>query len=120
MITTWRHSETLVINKIEKIKFLLFNMRRIYETQKSALLSYPLDVSIKESLAGIISEIDSKLHVNPKITIYGREAIQHRSIAFFSEESIGYRCFGKGCYIITSGLYFPKYLIIQRWDIHYG
>ena len=38
----------------------------------------------------IINEIHDKLVVNPPIVVFGKPAIQHRSIGFFSDTSIGY------------------------------
>ena len=38
-----------------------------------------------------IESIKDKLLVNPKIKIFGKDAVQHRSIGFFSNTSIGYR-----------------------------
>ena len=32
-----------------------------------------------------------QLIVNPKIIVYGKPGIQHRSVGFFSDESIGYK-----------------------------
>ena len=35
-----------------------------------------------------------QLIVNPKIIVYGKPGIQHRSVGFFSDESIGYKYSG--------------------------
>ena len=42
-----------------------------------------------------IKDVEDKLLVYPKIIIYGRECIQHRSIGFFSNISVGYKYSGK-------------------------
>ena len=36
-----------------------------------------------------------QLIVNPKIIVYGKPCIQHRSVGFFSDESIGYKYSGQ-------------------------
>jgi alkylated DNA repair dioxygenase AlkB len=40
-------------------------------------------------------EIYDKLIKNPPITVYGKTAYQHRSIGFFSNESVGYKYSGQ-------------------------
>lgn len=41
-----------------------------------------------------ITEIQEKLLVNPKIVIFGKAANQHRSVGFFSNDTIGYQYSG--------------------------
>tara|TARA_A100001015_G_scaffold296719_1_gene377372 strand:- start:397 stop:990 length:594 start_codon:yes stop_codon:yes gene_type:complete len=48
-----------------------------------------------ELLEKCILETQDKLIVNPKIRIFGKEATQHRSVGFFSNESIGYKFSGQ-------------------------
>jgi alkylated DNA repair dioxygenase AlkB len=55
-------------------------------TPTSFLKVYPYDMDPR-----CISEIDSLLLVNPKIQVYGKTCTQHRSVGFFSDESVGYR-----------------------------
>lgn len=63
-------------------------MSRIIETKKSFLDTYSFNENIL--IQKCLDEIDSKLIVNPKIKIFGRDAIQHRDVGFFSDKSKGY------------------------------
>ncbi len=65
----------------------------LIKTEKSNLTTYPYQNT--QLLDSCISEIDGKLIVNPPIVVYGKNCIQHRSIGFFSDESIGYYYSGK-------------------------
>ena len=38
-----------------------------------------------------IKDVSDKLLVNPEIEVYGKRCYQHRSIGFFSDESLGYK-----------------------------
>jgi alkylated DNA repair dioxygenase AlkB len=58
------------------------------QTNTSYLSAYP--VEIDELLEQCVLDVDDKLLENPPITIFGKKAIQHRSIGFFSNESQGY------------------------------
>ena len=65
------------------------NFTRVIETNKSFLDVYEINDN-NELLLLCIDEIQDKLIVNPKIKIFGKEAIQHRSVGFFSNTSGGY------------------------------
>jgi alkylated DNA repair dioxygenase AlkB len=43
-----------------------------------------------EIIKKCVEEIQFELNVNPPIIVFGKTAIQHRSIGFFSDTSIGY------------------------------
>lgn len=58
------------------------------QTEKSYLSAY--SVEIDDLLEQCVKEVEDKLIVNPPIMVYGRKAIQHRSIGFFSNVSEGY------------------------------
>jgi alkylated DNA repair dioxygenase AlkB len=66
-------------------------MNTIIKTEKSFLNVYKDSSEEYNDLMELcIAEIMDKLLENPKINIYGKSAIQHRSIGFFSNDSIGY------------------------------
>jgi alkylated DNA repair dioxygenase AlkB len=60
-------------------------------TERSWLTSYPIDDQMVKFIANIVSQIDTQLESNLPIMIYGKECVQHRSIGFFSNNSIGYK-----------------------------
>ena len=64
-------------------------MNRIIDTGKSFLDVYTLD-DFNELMALCVEEIQYGLIVNPKIKIFGKDAVQHRSVGFFSDTSVGY------------------------------
>lgn len=64
-------------------------MNRIIDTGKSFLDVYTLD-DFNELMALCVEEIQDGLIVNPKIKIFGKDAVQHRSVGFFSDTSVGY------------------------------
>jgi len=64
-------------------------MNRIIDTGKSFLDVYTMD-DYNELMSLCIEEIQDRLIVNPKIKIFGKDAIQHRSVGFFSDTSSGY------------------------------
>jgi len=64
-------------------------MNRIIDTGKSFLDVYTMD-DYNELMSLCIEEIQCGLIVNPKIKIFGKDAIQHRSVGFFSDTSGGY------------------------------
>ena len=64
-------------------------MNRIIDTGKSFLDVYTMD-DYNELMSLCIEEIQDGLIVNPKIKIFGKEGIQHRSVGFFSNTSGGY------------------------------
>lgn len=63
-------------------------MESLIKTDKSSLNVYQFDDPdlIKEC----IKDVNDKLLVNPPIKVFNKPAIQHRSIGFFSNTSIGY------------------------------
>ena len=65
-------------------------MNTIIKTEKSFLNVYNASEEYNDLMKLCIAEIMDKLLENPKINIYGKSAIQHRSIGFFSNDSIGY------------------------------
>lgn len=65
-------------------------MNTIIKTEKSFLNIYNASEEYNDLMELCIAEIIDKLLENPKINIYGKSAIQHRSIGFFSNDSIGY------------------------------
>ena len=58
------------------------------ETEKSFLKTYSF--SNRELIKQCILETKDTLEVNPRIMIFGKPAIMHREVGFFSDESIGY------------------------------
>lgn len=86
-------------------------MNTIQFTEKSFITLRNVDASNIDLLKKCISEITNadqinifnkhmitpfdKLIKNPPITVYGKQAYQHRSIGFFSDESIGYKYSGQ-------------------------
>tara|TARA_B110000261_G_C13022607_1_gene332758 strand:+ start:217 stop:813 length:597 start_codon:yes stop_codon:yes gene_type:complete len=69
-------------------------MEILLQTDKSFIGVYKnvicKNVICKEELHNCVLEIQDKLLDYPKIRIYNKDAIQHRCIGFFSNESIGY------------------------------
>jgi len=63
-------------------------MRTLIKTENSSLNEY--DFENLELIENCIYEIKDKLLVNPPIKVFNKPAIQHRSIGFFSDTSIGY------------------------------
>ena len=69
----------------------MYKMNNIIKTEKSYLNVYTDSSEEYINLIKLcVAEITDKLIENPKINIYGKSAIQHRSIGFFSNNSIGY------------------------------
>ena len=64
-------------------------------TQKSYLAIYSFLESREQVVDKCVEEIEGKLVKNPGIIVFGKPAIQHRSIGFFSNESEGYRYSGQ-------------------------
>jgi alkylated DNA repair dioxygenase AlkB len=54
-----------------------------------------VNADIDDLLSECVTEIDGKLIDSPSINVFGREAIQHRNIGFFSDHSEGYRYSGQ-------------------------
>lgn len=71
------------------------NPQNLIVTEDSALSIFRIDPNVVEMISEVIDDIDTKLIVNPKIVVYGKPATQHRSIGFFSNDSIGYRYSGQ-------------------------
>jgi len=70
-------------------------MERVFSNKSGSAF---LDIGIftdEDLLTKCIEEIDSKLEDNPEIILYGNVCKQHRSVGFFSNESIGYKYSGK-------------------------
>jgi alkylated DNA repair dioxygenase AlkB len=65
--------------------------RRV-ETPQSFLDTYKIvdEETFENLIKECIKETDDKLLVNPQIRVFNKPATQHRSIGFFSNESIGY------------------------------
>ena len=68
-------------------------MTIIFDSGKSKLQEY--DFENEELIDCCINDIKDKLLDYPNIKIYGKECIQHRSIGFFSNDSIGYKYSGQ-------------------------
>ena len=69
----------------------MYKMDTIIKTEKSFLNVYTDSSEEYINLIKLcVAEITDKLIENPQINIYGKSAIQHRSIGFFSNKSIGY------------------------------
>lgn len=64
------------------------------KTEKSFLKEYDFDNS-DHLIEKCIEEVNPKLIVKPQIIVYGKPAVQHRNVSFFSDESIGYYYSGK-------------------------
>ena len=60
------------------------------ETERSFLRMISFEL-YKRLIDQCIEESTDQLIVNPKIIVYGKPGIQHRSVGFFSDESIGYK-----------------------------
>ena len=71
------------------LDFYKVNIKNIIKTDKS-FLSVRNIPYIKDIVDKCVNEVTDKLLENPKIKVFGKEGIQHRSIGFFSNESIGY------------------------------
>lgn len=68
-------------------------IQRPIQTEQSFLTvqQFPLQNLVRQC----IIEVNNKLIKNPEIVIYGKTCIQHRSIGFFSNDSIGYHYSGQ-------------------------
>jgi len=63
-------------------------MNNLIQTGNSYLNTYIL--SDKELLKNCMNDADNLLIINPPIKVFGKSAIQHRNVGFFSNESKGY------------------------------
>ena len=63
-------------------------MNYLIKTKKSFLKSNKFNNI--ELLKNTVSEVDLNLTKNPSIIVFGKKCKQHRSIGFFSNQSIGY------------------------------
>jgi len=72
-------------------------MEIIIKTEKSFLKVYKKETvgQMNLEILECVNEIKNKLIKNPPIKVYGKDAIQHRSIGFFSNDSIGYKYSGQ-------------------------
>jgi alpha-ketoglutarate-dependent dioxygenase alkB family protein 2 len=59
------------------------------QTEKSYLKS--IHINMDELLHNCALDVDGMLLENPPIVVYGKQCHQHRSIGFFSNNSIGYK-----------------------------
>jgi alkylated DNA repair dioxygenase AlkB len=66
----------------------------LLETDRSELKMYH-NRKIQAYLDSCVKEVKSLLLLNPPIKVYGKPAVQHRSIGFFSDDSIGYAYSGQ-------------------------
>ena len=64
-------------------------------TEKSYLAIYSFPEGREQVVDKCVEEIEGKLLKNPPIVVFGKPAVQHRSIGFFSNESEGYRYSGQ-------------------------
>ena len=69
-------------------------MTRLIKTDTSQLITYNMS-DHKYLIDNCIDYITSRLHHNPQIYIYGKKCYQRRSIAFFSNDSKGYKYSGQ-------------------------
>lgn len=67
----------------------------VFQTENSALICHSLDEEWVKRMTRIAIEVDALLEVHPRLMMYGRECHMQRSVAFFSDESIGYRYSGQ-------------------------
>lgn len=54
-----------------------------------------INADIDDLLLECVQELDGNLNETPIISVFGREAVQHRNIGFFSNDSEGYRYSGQ-------------------------
>ncbi len=66
-------------------------MEVILQTEKSSLITHTIPNNILELVKECVEICDHELIVNPKILVYGKTCIQHRSVGFYSDNSIGYK-----------------------------
>ena len=66
-------------------------MEVILQTEKSSLITHTIPNDILELVKECVETCDPELIVNPKILVYGKTCIQHRSVGFYSDNSIGYK-----------------------------
>ena len=68
-------------------------MEYYIKTDKSYLGKVSIDVD--ELLLECVKEIEGKLDEKPPVIVFGKPAVQHRNIGFFSDNSIGYHYAGQ-------------------------
>lgn len=66
-------------------------METVLKTDKSQLILHKLNNEIIELVKECILLCNNELQINPEIIVYGKTCYQHRSIGFYSNESIGYK-----------------------------
>lgn len=64
-------------------------MSVIISTKNSKLICYTIDKD--DLISECIEDVKGNLIENPPIIVFGKKCIQHRSIGFFSNTSIGYK-----------------------------
>ena len=76
------------------LDFYKYTIKYVIKTERSFLSvrNVPFMINIIDKC---VDEVKDKLLENPKIRIFGKECMQHRSIGFFSNESIGYHYSGQ-------------------------
>lgn len=70
-------------------------MKVLIKTEKSFLNQYDLPKDFNKRIENITQRIEDDLLVNPSIFVYGKRCYQHRAIAFYSNESKGYKYSGQ-------------------------
>ena len=67
-------------------------MKTIIETKRSQLNIYDINEVVDDQniIKLCVDEVNDKLIVNPTVIVFNKTGIQHRSIGFFSDDSIGY------------------------------
>jgi alkylated DNA repair dioxygenase AlkB len=66
-------------------------MNSIIKTPKSSLNIYTIEPGEQKLVEECVGEVKDKLILNPPIVVYDKQCVQHRSIGFFSDTSIGYK-----------------------------
>ena len=67
----------------------------VLNENNSALTLYDLSEEWQHIVATCAKEIDATLQYKPQIKLYGKICHQHRSIGFYSNDSIGYKYSGQ-------------------------
>jgi alkylated DNA repair dioxygenase AlkB len=92
-------------------------MEPIIKTDKSFLSIYKIE-EYNQLIANCIEEIKNELIENPKIIIYGKPAIQHRCIGFFSNDSVGY--YYSGQLAKSKPLYTNLFILINKINTQFN
>ena len=85
------------IGRVKLVKFistlddtLEFTNKDSIKNLFDSLINY-IPNNILELVKECVETCDSELTVNPEIVVYGKVCIQHRSVGFYSDKSIGYK-----------------------------